>query len=106
MSVRESRVFRAPPAFQYNHPPWRTFVPVLFWTECVICETEVRWERMWCALTGPWIGGRGHFHYACQVCVPLHETVQEAAYAMSRAICPPFPPHVYIAAPPRKKADG
>lgn len=104
---RESQACRLPIGFRFA--PWRTLFPVLAWTECCICRLEVRRERMWKAIPGPWIGGRGNERYACQSCAPLNASEQEVADRIQKAITPQvslFGPHAFPPRPPTSRREG
>lgn len=47
-----------------------------FWKKCCKCNLEVRRERIWRTLTGPYFGGNGVWRYLCKSCAPN----KEAAY--------------------------
>lgn len=62
---------------------YQTF-PLLFWRRCHVCGLEVRRERMWWMLTGPYLNGRGFTRYLCRKCAPTRKAAFEALSSLGR----------------------
>lgn len=58
-----------------NQPQIRPYFPILFWTECSLCEHEFKWEWGWVHDIDP----RAEDKYFCSECAP---TIEDAARAV------------------------
>jgi len=78
-----------------------TYYSLFSWKQCSKCKKDFRREKMWRAITGPWLGERGVNRFLCKKCAPTREEadkffINNEFLPLKPPPPPPPPPKKYV----------
>jgi len=76
-----------------------TYYSLFSWKQCSKCKKDFRREKMWRALTGPWLGRSGVNRFLCKKCAPTRGEANK--FFINKEFLPPKPKAP--TSPPNKK---
>ena len=72
--------------YKYLYPHYSLFS----WNQCSKCKKDFRREKIWKALTGPWLGNKGVERFLCTRCAPTRKEANK--FFINEEFLSPKPP--------------